>query len=345
MGSMNGCDHGGILPSFVMDAHLDLAYDVELRRSRGDRRVVAERYLPGFRQGGVDAVVSSLFIPNTFLPERALRKALDQISALLADLEESDGAVVLCRSVEDLWAAKRRGQIGVLLAFEGAEPLQGDLGLLRIFYDLGVRGVGLVWSRRNEVGDGCHFSPMTEGRPGGLTSFGVELVAAAEDLGMFVDVSHLNDPGFEDVARFARKPFLATHSNCRSLVPVARNLTDDQLGVLGSRGGMTGMNACDVFVVPAPGEGAGDLAEALVDHVDHVKQKAGIGAVGIGFDFCDQFRDPLFGGGSIETRDALKGHGELGRFREALQRRGYGEEEIRAILGGNLLRVLQATVG
>ena len=341
---MNTFDGGVRVAPFVMDAHLDLAYDVELRRRLGDRRVVAERYLPGFRRGGVDAVISSLFISNTFLPEMALRKALEQISALRADLEETDGAVCLCRSVEDLLAAQRRGAVGVLLSFEGAEPLQGRLELLRIFFELGVRGVGLVWSRRNEVGDGCHFFPETEGRPGGLTPFGVELVAAVEDMGMFVDVSHLNDAGFEDVARFARKPFLASHSNCRALVPVARNLTDDQIRILGSRGGLTGMNACDVFVSPNPQAESRDLADVLVDHVDHVRKVAGIGAVGLGFDFCDQFRDLLLEGGSIETRDALEGHGELDRFLQALRRRGYGEEEIGAVLGGNLLRFLRGAL-
>lgn len=324
-----------------MDAHLDLAYDVELRRRRGTRRVVAEHYLPGFRRGGVDAVISSLFISNAFLPEMALRKALEQISALLTDLEECDGAACLCRSVADLRAAKKRGVVGILLSFEGAEPLQGNLALLRIFFELGVRGVGLVWSRRNEVGDGCHFFPANEGRPGGLTPFGVELLAAVEDLGMFVDVSHLNDAGFEDVARFSRKPFLASHSNCRALVPVARNLTDDQLRILGSRGGLTGMNACDAFVSPTPQEESRDLVEALVDHVDHVKQVAGLGAVGLGFDFCDQFRDLLVEGGGIDTHDVLEGHGDLGRFSQALHRRGYSEEEIGAVLGGNLWRFLE----
>ena len=330
---------------FVMDAHLDLAYDVELRRRRGERRVVAERYLPAFRRGGVGAVVSSLFVPNVFLPEMALRKALEQISALGADLKECDGAVVLCRTMEDLRAARRRGAVGVFISFEGAEPLQGNMALLRIFFDLGVRGVGLVWSRRNEVGDGCHFFPENEGRPGGLTPFGVDLVAAVEEMGMFVDVSHLNDAGFDDVARFSRKPFIASHSNCRALVPVARNLTDDQLRTLGARGGLTGMNACDAFVSSAPREESRDLVDVLGDHVDHVKKVAGIAAVGVGFDFCDQIRDALSDGGSIQTRDVMEGHGDLGRFTQALRRRGYDEGEINAVLGGNLWRFLEKVLG
>ena len=159
----------------------------------------------------------------------ALRKALDQISFLYQEMAESAGALRLCRTMADARLARENGEVGVMLAFEGADPLMNDIHLLRIFYELGVRGVGITWSRRNAAADGAGVRNDAPFSGGGLTAFGVSLVQAAEKLGMFIDVSHLNDAGFWDVMNIAETPVIASHSNCRALVATLRNLADDQL--------------------------------------------------------------------------------------------------------------------
>lgn len=326
--------------SFTVDAHFDLTYEVANLRERGQRKVIETRYLDQFREGGFDLIVSAIFIHDYFLPEMGLRRALDQISHLHAEMEESPGLFRLCRSVQEAYEAKKSGELAIFLSLEGADPLQNDIGLLRIFYELGVRGLGLVWSRRNAVGDGAFFTAMREGRKGGLTPFGVELVEQAEKLGMFIDVSHLNDEGFRDVMEIARKPLIASHSNCRSLASTQRNLTDDQIRAVAAKGGVIGMNSVNVFIRDDT-----ELATVsdFVNHVDHIADLVGTDHIGIGFDLCDSFKDHLTVGESLETRDVIQTHADLDSFTEELIDRGYSDRDIGKILGGNFMRILETT--
>jgi membrane dipeptidase len=328
--------------AFTIDAHFDLTYEVANRRDRGDREVIASEYLPGFKAGGLDLIVSSIYIHDFFLPEMGLRKALDQIAYLHREMDETPGRFRLCRSIAEAKAARSDDEIALFLSLEGADPLQNDLQLLRIFYELGVRGLGLVWSRRNYVAEGSIFNEGKVGRKGGLTAFGVALIEEAEKMGMFIDVSHLNDEGFWDVMDAARKPVIASHSNCRAIVDVPRNLTDDQIRALAKTGGVVGMNALDVFTKQGR---AGAAVDHLVDHVDRIVGIAGVDHVGIGFDLCDTLKNHLNVKMPVEHRDVVGGHARLGDFTAGLIRRGYADDDILKILGGNFLRVYEAILG
>ena len=321
--------------AFTVDAHFDLPSEVANLRERKHKQVVVDKYLPQFKAGGVDLVVSAIFIDDFFLPEMGLRRALDQISYLHEEIDETPGQFRICRTATEAYAARSAGEIALFLSLEGAEPLQNDIQLLRIFYELGVRGLGLVWSRRNNVGDGAFFTPTREGQKGGLTSFGVELVERAEDLGMFIDVSHLNDEGFWDVMELATRPLIASHSNCRALTGTMRNLNDDQIRAIAKNGGVIGMNSISNFIR----EGKADVTVAhFIDHVDHIVKISGVEHVGIGFDLCDSFQNFLQIEPALETRDVIKNHAELGEFTAALIERGYSDDQIIAILGGNFMR-------
>ena len=326
--------------SLVLDTHYDLGMDLCDRVDRGETRLWPE-YEGPFKAGGVKAIVSSLFLHSYFLPEMALRKALDQVACLLAEQKAFGDRMALCRTACELEAAAAAGKVGILLSFEGLEPLGNDIALLSVFYELGVRGVGLAWSRRNFAADGCHFSPKREGRKGGLTPFGVEVVEEATRLGMWIDVSHINDEGFWDVAALAKGPLVASHSNCRALVPgMMRNLTDEQIKAIAKTDGVVGMNACSAFVKPDHDRrrlGPEDLA----DHVDHISKLVGSRHVCLGFDFCDGFRDFMNMGSSMPTYDVVAGHGAIPAFAAVLLERGYPEEEVRGILGGNAMRVFR----
>jgi membrane dipeptidase len=177
--------------ALVVDAHYDLLSDVFRLRMEGERRVVERFYLDDLKASGINVLICSLFISDRYLPEMALRHVLDQIGMLHQEMEESPGLFALCRSASEVKKTVEAGQTAFLLSFEGVEPLGNDLVLLRPFYELGVRFVGLAWSRRNYAADGCHFRPVPEGSPGGLTAFGVRLLEEAERLGMIIDVSHL----------------------------------------------------------------------------------------------------------------------------------------------------------
>lgn len=328
--------------AFIVDAHFDLPLDIAYRRERGERNIIESSYIENFRSGGVNLIVAAIYVHDYFLPEMGLRKALDQISYLHDELEEFPGHLRLCRTIGEVRSANDNGEIALFLSLEGADPLHNDLGLLRIFYELGVRALGLVWSRRNYVADGAFFAAVQEGRKGGLTPFGVTLVEKAEQLGMIIDLSHINDEGFSDVMDIVSNPVVVSHSNCRSLADTKRNLTDKQIRAVGDNGGVIGINSVNMFVDPEK-EKAG-VAD-LIDHVDHIVNICGSRHVGIGFDICKGFNDFLQLKEPLPAYDIIRSHRQLPEFTAGLVDRGYSGKEIKAILGENFLRVYQQVLG
>jgi membrane dipeptidase len=282
----------------------------------------------------------AIYTEPPLLPELALRRGLDLIASLYEDIAESPSCVQ-CRTYGDIQKAKKSGKIGLVLGMEGAEPLGTDIQLLRIFYELGLRVLGLTHALRTYLADGAFFSARKTGQLGGLTDIGARFLEEAEKLGIVVDVSHLNDPSFWDVIKFARAPVIASHSNCRALCDHLRNLTDDQIKAVADGGGVVGVNACSVFVNPP------DL-EHLVDHLDHIVKVGGIEHAGLGPDFADYLLAymtevdkaslPLDG---IMPVRGLPGDEAFPKFAEELARRGYKPAEIDLIMGENFGRVFK----
>lgn len=329
--------------SVIIDAHSDLLFDVVRKRQMGRRKIIETDYLPSFIDGGINIIVASLYIDDEFLPEMALRRALQQISALYEEIDESFGKFVLCKNFQDIEQALMKNQLGILISFEGVEPLYNDLSLLNIFYELGVRILGLVWSRRNFSADGCHFNQIKIGTRGGLTDFGIKLIEKGNQLGMLVDVSHLNDKGFWDVIKFSKSTIIASHSNCRALASTMRNLTDQQIKAIAEKNGVIGINASNLLVADKPSDAT---LEYMVKHVKHIIDLVGAEHVGLGLDLCDSlisYLSPF----TLKTMpftpfDVLQGHKDLNKFIEAMLNIGLQETQIRQILGQNFLRVLKS---
>ena len=340
----------------IVDAHYDLLSDVFRLRKLGERKVIERFYLEDVKAAGINVLICSLFIPEAHLPEAALRHALDQIGMLHSEMEESPGLFSLCRGAQEVKKAIKDGRTALLLSFEGVEPIGNDLVLLRVFYELGVRFVGLAWSRRNYAADGCHFSPVREGTAGGLTAFGVQVVEEAERLGMILDVSHLNDVGFEDVLSLTKNakksgvPFIASHSNCRAVADVSRNLTDGQIKSLASRGGVMGLNNMTNFVYgndkkaknsdPATPPSAKIPAgkqrfEGFFDHIRHVIGLVGPDHIGFGFDLCE-FNKPE----QERTRSVFFTYRHAAPFIERLGRE-FPKDVAAKIRGGNWMRIIE----
>lgn len=331
------------MKEIILDAHFDVLLDVLHFRKKGESKVLETRHLPALRTAGINVLVCSIFISDRFLPEMALRNALDQISALKEDIAESPDHFELCLNASRARAAAAEGKIAIFLSFEGVEPLGDDILLLRTFYDLGVRLVGLTWSRRNAAGDGSYFSaenaPKTEG---GLTKFGRDVVRCAQALGMVIDVSHLNDTGFWEVANLAEGPFIASHSNCRALCGVPRNLTDDQIRAIAKSGGVVGMNCYAPFSAGAPEDRTPDK---LLEHLAYIGNMVGFEHVGLGLDICDCVQ-------SIESMDAAADEKDLfADHTEALEkfiipiRANFSPKTSANLLGENFMRVLEKVLG
>jgi membrane dipeptidase len=327
--------------SIVVDAHSDILSDILGRRAAGQTEILNAAWLPAMDAGGIDVRVLALYSSPEFLPEMALRRALDEIAVLYAELDGSPRAA-LCTTHAEILAAKRADRKGFILGMEGAEPLGADLGLLRIFYTLGLRVVGLTHAARNYAGDGSFLVPKRTGTVGGLSDFGVALVERAQAMGILVDVSHLNDPGFWDVVKLSRRPFMASHSNCRALRDEPRNLTDDQIKAVADSGGFIGINSINRFVEPP------DLPH-LLDHLDRLVRIAGVEHVGLGLDFCYyllEHRSPVersgLRKGAYLSVEGLAGDHDVPKIPRMLAERGYGGEAIDMIMGENFLRVFKA---
>jgi membrane dipeptidase len=230
----------------------------------------------------------------------------------------------------DIEGAKPSGQVGVILGLEGAESLEGDLGVLRMLHRLGVRNVGLTWNFRNQAADGVG----EERTGGGLTTFGVSLVEEMNRLGIIVDIAHLAPAGVEDVLKVSQAPIIASHANARALCDHRRNLTDAQLEKIAKNGGVV----CVTFV-PAFVDGNEDKTTLprILDHVDHLVRVMGEDHVGLGSDFDGFFGD--------EKTEGLEDVSKMPAITVGLLQRGYSETAVQKILGGNLLRVFKKVVG
>lgn len=330
-------------PPLFFDAHSDIPNSVVEGRAAGRTGVVAEDFLPGMREGGVDLRVAALFVNSSHLPERPLRRALDMYAAFSRDVAETPG-LELVTSADGLNAADANDRQSFVLGMEGAEPLQGDLRLLDVFYDLGLRLLTLTHSRRNAVADGCFYEEKRSGTPGGLTEFGIDVVERLDKLGVVLDVSHINRPGFWDAVEFASGRFVASHSNCTAVHDHPRNVTDDQIEAVADADGVVGLTPVADFVGPDDP----DLDDFL-DHVDHAVSVAGVEHVGFGFDFFEYMakhrpnwdaENPPFGG----TCEGLAGDAAVANLPPALRDRGYAEAEIKRLCRGNFLDVFRAVI-
>ena len=273
------------------------------------------------REGGIDAGFFAIDV--TLARGNHLAYALDGYGYLFNDLQESGADVAIVRKTEDILRAKAEHKPAIILALEHADCTERSLNVLRMLYEVGVRSIGLTHNVSSWAADGC-----LEAREGvGLTHYGVALVQEMNRLGMVVDLAHVSPSAFFSALEVTKKPALFSHGNARALCDHPRNLADDQLVALARNGGVIGVSYVPAFVdVQNP------TLERLLDHIDHIVAVAGVETVGLGGDFD--------GGGTLLT-DAL----EVPRITEGLLQRGYGEADVRRILGENTLRVLRAAIG
>ncbi|MFB0544037.1 MAG: dipeptidase, partial [Candidatus Bathyarchaeia archaeon] len=238
--------------ALVVDTHSDtLMQLIPQRRMRQRPRKLGERSetghidLPRLIEGGVDCQTFGMYTGEMPDYPLALKTALQMVDAFYISAEENKDKFVQVRNYEEIVKADKAGKVGGLLSIEGAEPLMGDLGLLRVFHKLGVRILSFTWNWRTEFADGLSAS-----RTGGkLTQKGLEAMEEMRRLGIVLDVSHITDACFWDVVENTKVPFIASHSNSREVCDVSRNLTDDMLRALAEKGGVTGMNYAPGFIV------------------------------------------------------------------------------------------------
>ena len=356
--------------SLVIDTHTDTTQrfifeDFDLGKRHADGSVD----IPRLREGGVGAIFFAVWIRGTITGRVAVEKAFVQVEAIQRQIERNPNDLVAAKTAGDILRARKAGKIAVLTAIEGAHMMGGDLGALREFAARGVSYMTLTHVKNTDWADASTDAPAHNG----LNEFGRQAIAEMNRLGMIVDVSHVSDKALSDVLAVSKAPVLASHSSCYALCSSPRNLSDELIRALVARGGVMQINFHMGFLsqefrdvevahpeyqqqLTAEAERrCGDnearqiveedrltremVAEgklprvdwtAILDHIDHAVEVAGIDHVGLGSD-CDGAQMPF----------GMEDESKLPRITDGLLLRGYSEEAIQKILGGNVLRLMQ----
>ena len=355
--------------AIVIDLHIDTpqrlldeAFDLGPRDAKGHIDI------PRMREGGLDAGFMSIYVDmRRYQGEAATNRALQLIDTVYEQIERHPDQLVLATSAADVRRAHKQGKIALLMGMEGGTPIADNLRLLRDFYRLGVRYLTLTHSLANNWAD----SSTDEPRHNGLSEFGKEVVREMNRLGMLVDISHVSDKAFFDALEVTQAPVIASHSSARTLCNVPRNMTDEMIRAVAQNGGVIHVNYHIGFLdqtyvdafdpvreefrarMRALSEQYTDDEkrrreaqeqlfkeynarmprvpwERIIDHIDHVVKLIGPDHVGLGSDFD-----------GANMPDGMDDASYLPRITQALLDRGYREADIKKILGGNTLRVLE----
>lgn len=328
------------------------------------------------KKGNLGAQFFSIWVdPNQYAANASARRTLDLIDGTLEQVRRSPDKLTLCVTADEIVATHQHGKFAVLMGIEGGHSIENSLGLLRDYYRLGVRYMTLTWSNTNDWADSSGDIDNTSVvHHNGLTPFGKQVVAEMNRLGMIVDISHVSDKTFWDVIEITKAPIIASHSSARALTNAPRNMTDDMLRAIAKNNGVVMVNLFPAFIdeqwrqawntqkperqkaqdaleaeykaksLPVPYEASDKIDRefadkigrapfnSLIDHFDHVIKVAGIDHIGIGTDF-DGIPVPPAG---------IDSAADLPKITQALMARGYTADDMRKLLGGNLLRVFRA---
>jgi membrane dipeptidase len=354
---------------FILDSHCDTPSQILRLRDLSIDNDHAHVDFPKLKRGGVDGAFFALYIPASFDSDTdaAMNHASRLYTSLKASIEANNDRAVICTTAGQAYKNKEKGLFSVFIGLENGSPIGNSLERVKMFHDLGVRYITLCHSGNNQICDSC--APKQK-KWGGLSPFGREVVAEMNRLGILVDVSHVSDETFYDVLECSSKPVVATHSCCRALAGHPRNMTDDMIRSLAAKGGVIQINFYPLFLDDAFGRvldasGIMDRGEAveaefisdpsdmdrrkawyavqdellslerpsykvIADHIDHVVSLTGTDHVGVGSDFDGIAVAPV----GMEDASCFS------RIFDELRLRGYSEEDIEKIAGGNFFRIL-----
>jgi membrane dipeptidase len=334
----------------VVDLHGDVPQNTWPRRRAGEAAPLRDDWVRRWRRGGVD--VEGLTVGGDMPVSmdgggRPDLRCREMMADAVEEAEASESLAIL-RTARDLDDSLSDGRIGLLLHVEGCRPLMGSLAGLHSLFELGLRSAQLTWNGGNELADGV-------GAPhaGGLTKLGRDAVHELQRIGVLVDVSHLAPAGVQDVLELAERPVVASHANAAALHPHPRNLSDEQIRGIAATGGVVGLCFVPTFIGPPA------TVERLVDHADHIAALVGADHLALGPDYvemalptmlADMRDDPLYAGGGdglpewAVFPEGLQRVETLATLTAALLERGWSEDDVVKVVGGNALRVLRSVL-
>jgi membrane dipeptidase len=327
----------------VVDTHIDTplmlekpGWDFMTRHTPGPAPDENHVDLPRLREGGLDAAFFSIWMAGTVTGPEAVKRALILIDHVRSLAEQHPNEIVLATTAAEVRAAHRAGKFAALMGMEGGHMIDDSLAVLRDYHRLGVRYLTLTHSVNTSWADSSGDKPVHNG----LTAFGKDVVRELNRLGVMVDISHVADKTFWDALETSKAPLVASHSSMRAISGHARNMTDDMIRALGARGGVVMINYSVGFLSHERYEAqqknvpAAELPrvswEKIIDHIDHAVKLAGPTHVGLGSDFD-----------GTTVPDGMEDASKLPKITAALLAKGYSEQDVKNILGENILRLLE----
>lgn len=326
----------------VVDMHCDTIWEIYKRRQEGEQVNLRSNDLhvdlEKMKAGDYGLQNFALYTPLDRV-ERPLEHGMRLLDIFYEEMEANQDLIGVVKSYADIEENWKKGRMSALLTIEEGAVCQGELAFLRDFYRAGVRMMSLTWNFPNELGfpngrrGGAKSGPMVIDTVRGLTERGIQFVEEMERLGMIIDVSHLNDAGIWDVFKYTKKPFVASHSNTRGIVPdCPRNLSDEMLRALAERGGVAGINYYINFLHNEADwkdkASRRSLISDMILHMKHMKKVGGIGCIGLGSDF-----DGI--SGNLDLSSAA----DLPLLEDGMRKAGFTSSEIEAVFHGNVLRL------
>ncbi len=322
----------------IFNGHSDILSDINIRRLNGEKNVFRNHYYESFRTSGVTGVILVIWTDLEYInnPEKRTKQI---IKSMLDEFSEASDILNIVKEYKDLYKGIEDDKINVLIGMEGLSHIGSNVNLIETYYnDIGLRHASLTWNEKNPLASGVSGE-------GGVTKLGEEAIKRIEELGMLLDVSHLNEQSFWDVIEIASGPIIASHSNSRKLAKVKRNLNDDQLLAIAKSGGLVGINAVGEFVNDDPNK---RNIDALIDHIDHMKNLIGIEHLGFGFDFCDFLPASSVGLSDSTTNSVaienLSSEADVLNLINRMRYRGYNESEIELIAYKNYHNLLEKII-
>jgi membrane dipeptidase len=308
---------------FIVDAHEDIAYHLSyFNRDFVSPSIPCMITLPWLKQGNIRLIFNTIFVPPEFKPHNTLEFALNQLTVYDRIYDEYRSDICQVRSRSDLLRLEEDSRIGFLTLMEGADPIE-EPKRLDYFHERGVRIVGLAWNDQNQYASGSDTDS-------GLTEEGFELIRRMNDLHITLDLSHLNERCFWEAIETCTTIPIASHSNARSLTDHPRNLKDDQLLVISERDGVIGLVLYNDFLKT---DSTNPTLEDVFAHADYMINLCGEDHVGIGSD--------LDGAEIDDFPKEVRTVADIPKIGDFFLEKGYSEERVRKIMGGNFLRVLK----
>ena len=347
--------------AIVIDTHNDLpskmiddGYNADVRHSPGFEKNQGDSDLPRFMESGITAQFLSAFVDAPFAfrtPDQSWARVQIYLDTIHAFVRRHPDQLIFATTARQVREAKAQGKVAMLIGVEGGHAIEGSIEHLRELHRRGVRYMTLTWNNGNSWAGAA--AGLNGTSSGGLTPLGRDIVREMNRLGMLVDISHVSDSTFFDAVATSSDPVIASHSSARALNSHRRNMSDEQLRAVARNGGVVNVNFYSAFIDQrflnqadsiervVQGEAAATAAQRrlarpklsiLIDHIVHIARVAGIDHVGIGSDF-DGVSGLLPEGMDDVTRLPL--------IAQALLDRGFAEDDVRKVLGGNMMRVME----